>query len=179
MKRPVLFSLLFLVSSVAMGIVLTEHPRAAGAETTTSNLKWYTVSGETFAPTSHQALWGTMYGCLYPNNVGGSSWWDWRASVNLPDGAIAKWLYVGGFYSSSTSGARFLQHPNSSVSDNILASLTLTSSTPSRAGMEIAQTIDYSSNSYVFEWSGSTTQQLCYMQIGYILPSGYGVIGWE
>jgi len=139
-------------------------------------LKWYTVSGVAFVPNSSAVTWTTpRHGCILPTSTG-----FWRASLNLPDGAIMKQFYFGYYNTpgSAVSTASIYRYNYTGAADAVV----YTNSTPGTTaigflyvGASIAdvEAVNYT-NSYVFMWQGSTTQELCYIQVGYVPPSIFG-----
>lgn len=115
-------------------------------------------------------------GCLAPSVSG-----YWRANVNLPDGAVLKYIYFGYYNSaaSTTSTAYLYRYYYSGTATDIVDLI----STPGSSSVgyhyvskSIASVVvDNYVNAYMFSWSGSATQQLCYMQVGYELPTAFGV----
>ncbi len=134
---------------------------------------WFSVIGSTFQPSSS----GYSYaypgvGCLNPSTGG-----QWRASVNLPDGSVAKFVYFN-YYNSATSAASTVWLTRYQYNGTYQDLLYLVSRPGSTTGAgyywdlsaEITATINNASNGYAFVWSGSTTQSLCSAQVGYYPP---------
>ena len=150
---------------------LAHDPRSA------ASLIWFTNAGAVFLPYSNVVTWNYGgSGCIAPSTTG-----YWRSSVNIPDGSIMKQIYFG-FYNSaaSTVSTAFLYRYNymgsyaavaqvNSVPGSTVTGYSFTST------IFTNETVNNYTNSYVFAWSGSTTQQLCYIQVGYTPPSIFGV----
>jgi hypothetical protein len=143
----------------------------------TASWKWFTVAGAAFIPSSNAMTWAYGgAGCLAPSSAG-----VWRASINIPDGSILEEIYFGYWNSaSSASSTAYLYryyytgtyqevtHVNSK------AGSAETGYNYIGATFNI-QTVDNLLNSYAFVWGGSTTQQLCYIQVGYIPSNAFGL----
>jgi hypothetical protein len=140
--------------------------------------KWFTTAGAVFMPWSNTMQWtygGT--GCLQPTTTG-----FWRAGVNIPDGSTLKQVYFG-FYNSgvstpSTANLYRYTYTGSAVqiaTVNSVAGTTYTGYSYTGVLISGTVTVDNLNNAYVFTWSGSENQQLCYIQVGYIPPSIFGL----
>jgi hypothetical protein len=170
----------------ATGKTLSTVPLAPGAdipqpEAVNASWKWFNVPGATFIPYSNVVAW--TYGgagCLNPSTAG-----FWRASVNIPDGSILKFMYFG-FYNegnSATSTTAFLYRFSYTGAYNTVAQVNSnpgsTTTNYGFVGVTIPdETVNNFANSYAFAWSGSSTtinQQLCYIQVGYVPPSIFGL----
>ena len=149
--------------------------RLPGPASPDATIKWYTVAGAGFIPYTNSLTW--TYGgsgCLAPSSVG-----YWRANINLPDGSVLKQIYFG-FYNSasSTTSTTFIYKYNYTGAATPVVQLD---STPGSSGTgykwtsaSIAgsgETVYNFTNAYMFSWSGSGNQQLCYIQVGYVPPS--------
>jgi hypothetical protein len=139
---------------------------------------WYTVAGSVFLPANsdYSYQYGNS-GCLKSNSPG-----YWRASVNLPDGSVAKYLYINyknDMYSANSTAYLTKYKSNGDYVD--LASVNSRNYTTTNVGYfldlsgEFTETIDNLQYSYTFIWSGSTTQRLCAVRVGYYRPSVFGV----
>ena len=139
---------------------------------------WYTIAGSVFLPANsgYSYQYGNS-GCLKSNSPG-----YWRASVNLPDGSVVKYLYIN--YRNDTYSANstaFLTKYKSNGDYADLVSVNSRNYTTTSVGFfldlsgEFTETIDNLQYGYVFIWSGSTTQKLCSVRLGYYPPSIFGV----
>ncbi len=139
---------------------------------------WYTVLGSVFLPSNSgfSYQYGN-YGCLKSNSSG-----YWRASVNLPDGSVAKYLYAG-YYNpmySSDSAVMLDRYPTDGDYVDLAVVTTRDYTTTGVIGYyldlseEFTETIDNLTYGYAFVWTGSTTQRLCSAKVGYYPPSGFG-----
>ncbi len=138
--------------------------------------KWYITAGALFLPSSSFMTWGYGgSGCLYPTFEG-----TWRASIHLPDGAVLKSLWIGYYNSALSLASRGYLY--SYGYDGTLIQIV---DMPTRSGAVITGyqwdtfyfpdvIVDNFNNSYAFAWSGSTNQQLCYMQVNYTPPPFFG-----
>ncbi len=204
-KYIILFLIIIVIATSVMGIVAvkaqdgsnpgdepyrpTQEPpsgpvtktgeQAGGLEPERASLltKWYTMAGSVFIPSQSGMTWAYGgSGCMQPNSGG-----VWRASINLPDGSKVRYFWFGYYsYANSTSSAAYFYRYGYDGSTTTIA--TLNSNPGSSAtGYHYVNvnlpdiTIDNSWNAYVFVWGGSTNQQLCYMQIGYVPQSIFGV----
>jgi hypothetical protein len=160
------------------------EPAAPGADVMTPGIsnaswKWFTTAGAVFIPWSNTMQW--TYGgagCLQPAAGG-----YWRASVNLPDGSYLKEVYFG-FYNtnaSTVSTAYLYRYPYTGSAVPVAQVNSVAGGATTNgfqyegvliSGTEIVNNLN---NAYVFSWSGSGTQQLCYLQVGYIPPSIFGL----
>jgi hypothetical protein len=139
-------------------------------------LRWYTQAGAVFIPYTNSLTW--TYGgsgCIQPAASG-----YWRASVNLPDNSIMKYVYFGFFNTAgSTASTAFLYRYTYTGTAVMIAQVTSSPGSSSTGYHYSAvnfpdETVDNFDNAYVFSWSGSATQQLCYVQVGYVSPSIFG-----
>lgn len=143
-----------------------------------ASLKWYTVAGAGFIPYTHALTWDYGgSGCLAPTAVG-----FWRANINLPDGAVMKSIYFGVYNSgASTASTAYVYRYNytgayeavgqlNSIPGSSGTGYNFTSTTITAPG----ETISNFTNAYMFAWSGSITQKLCYIQVGYTPPPIFG-----
>jgi len=140
---------------------------------------WYTIAGAVFQPANsgYDYQYGNS-GCLKSNSPG-----YWRAHVNLPDGSVVKYLYIN--YKNDMYSANSAAYLTKYKSDGDYADLAAVSSrTYTTTGVtgyfidlsgEFTATIDNLQYSYTFIWSGSTTQRLCAVRVGYYPPSIFGV----
>ena len=140
---------------------------------------WYTIAGSVFLPANsgYSYQYGNS-GCLKSNSPG-----YWRASVNLPDGSVAKYLYINyknDMYSANSTAYLTKYKSNGDYADLV----SVNSRTYTTTGVtgyfldlsgEFTETIDNLQYSYTFIWSGSTTQRLCSVRLGYYPPSIFGV----
>jgi hypothetical protein len=140
----------------------------------TSPTHWYTVIGAVFQPSdSAMTYYSGVGGCLYPISAG----WFW-APVNLPDGAVAKYLYINyeNVPGSSSSAVALGQYSYDGSFDTNLAWADARSFAATGSGRffdlseEITSTIDNYRNAYTFRWGGSIDQHLCSVQVGYYPP---------
>ena len=140
-----------------------------------AKLEFFTVAGTGFIPYTDTITW--TYGgngCIIPSSSG-----YWRASVNIPDGSVIKYMYFGYYNTaSSTASSAYLYSYGYTGTAVELAGLNSSPGSTTGAGYYYVggaatdnYTINNLNNAYVFSWSGSTTQELCYMQVGYIIPS--------
>ncbi len=140
---------------------------------------WYTVAGAVFQPANsdYSYQYGNS-GCLKSNSPG-----YWRASVNLPDGSVAKYLYINyynGMYSANSTAYLTKYKSNGDYADLVSVNsrnYTTTGITGYFLDLsgEFTDTIDNFQYSYTFIWSGSTTQRLCSIRVGYYPPPLFGV----
>jgi hypothetical protein len=139
------------------------------------NYKWLTTTGSAFVPSSSTITWGySGGGCIQPTSAG-----DWRASLNLTDGDIIKYFYFGYWnYSGSTASNAYLTEYSSTAVATTLASLT---SAPGSSGtgarytyVSLNYTVNNSWDGLNFLWTGSTNQDLCFMQVGYLPHNIFG-----
>ncbi len=140
---------------------------------------WYSVAGAVFLPANsgYSYQYGNS-GCLKSNSPG-----YWRASVNLPDGSVVKYLYINyknDMYSANSTAYLTKYKSNGDYTD--LASVSSRNYTTTGItgyfldlSGEFTETIDNLQYSYTFIWSGSTTQRLCAVRLGYYPPSIFGV----
>lgn len=145
-----------------------------------ASFKWYTVAGAGFIPYTNSLTW--TYGgsgCLEPSASG-----FWRANINLPDGSIMRQVSFG-FYNSATSttSTAYIYRYNYSGAIEAVVSLNSTAGSGGNTGYKYTsaniaapgETVYNYTNAYMFSWSGSGNQQLCYIQVGYTPPSIFGV----
>jgi hypothetical protein len=139
---------------------------------------WYTIAGSVFLPANsdYSYQYGNS-GCIKSNSPG-----YWRASVNLPDGSVVKYLYISyynGMYSANSTA--WLTRYKYDGNYNDLVSVNSRNYTTTNVGYfldlsgEFTETIDNLQYSYTFIWNGSTTQRLCAVRVGYYPPSVFGV----
>ncbi len=132
---------------------------------------WSSIVGAVFSPANsgYSYQYGNS-GCLKSNSPG-----YWRASVNLPDGSIAKYIYMvyyNGMYAKNSTAWLTRYQYNGDYQDLAFVS-SRTYTTTGMTGYffdlssEITATIDNLNNGYTFIWSGSTTQRLCSVKVGY------------
>lgn len=142
---------------------------------------WYSTVGTAFIPSSSTITW--QYGnsgCLQANAAG-----YWRAGVHLPDGTIIKYLRISyNNAAAATSSSAWVTRYRDNGTYLDLASVTSRSGATTGIGyfsdlsgeiIEANATIDNVHNGYVFIWSGSLTQKLCSVQVGYIPVPVYAV----
>jgi hypothetical protein len=117
-------------------------------------------------------------GCLKSNSPG-----YWRATVNLPDGATAKYLYFD-YYNAmySQNSTVWLTRYKYDGNYNDLVSVNSRTYTQTVGvgyfidlSREFTETIDNEQYGYVFIWNGSLTQRLCSVRVGYYPPSIFSV----
>ena len=145
--------------------------------TTGVTWKWYTMAGAVFIPWSNTMTWSYGgNGCLQPTTAG-----YWRASFNIPDGSLLEQLYFG-FYNSAgslASSANLYAYGYTGSATQIATVDSVPGSTYtgySYIGVPISDVkVDNLNNAYTLTWSGSTTQQLCYIQVGYIPTNAFGL----
>ncbi len=140
---------------------------------------WYTVAGAVFLPANsgYSYQYGNS-GCLKSNSPG-----YWRTSVNLPDGSVVKYLYINyknDMYSANSTAYLTKYRINGDYADLVSVNsrnYTTTGVTGYFLDLsgEFTETIDNLQYSYTFIWSGSTTQRLCSVRLGYYPPSIFGV----
>ena len=115
-------------------------------------------------------------GCLQPTAGG-----YWRASVNIPDGALLEEIYFGFFNSAGSlaSTANLYAYGYTGTSTQIATVDSVPGSSSigySYIGVPISDVkVDNLNNAYTLTWSGSTTQLLCYFQVGYIPYNAFGL----
>lgn len=135
-----------------------------------SAARWFNMPGATFQPHSSSVTWGYGgAGCLDPITTG-----TWRAPLLLPDGAQIT-VFAFGYYNSPTavgSTARLYRYTGNG--DSVQVKTVTAPSGSATTGynrtyvtISPAVTIDNLNNSYALVWDGSTTQELCYMQVGF------------
>jgi hypothetical protein len=142
---------------------------------------WYTVMGSTFMPSDSTTTYVYyLSGCVTPTSGG-----QWRASVNLPDGSVIKYVYFN--YNNSTGSPATTVWLSSYKYDGTLTDLVSVNSRPfsttgagffSDLSSEITVTVDNLNYGYAFVWIGGSagpTQRLCSVQVGYIPPSVFGL----
>ncbi|HSN95499.1 MAG TPA: hypothetical protein VLR89_10630 [Anaerolineaceae bacterium] len=139
----------------------------------TTVTRWFNMPGATFLPHSSSVTWGYGgAGCLDPSTTG-----TWRAPLLLLDDAQITFVTFGYYNSAEAVGSTARLYRYTWDGDSIqVKSLTAPSGT-SRTGyyyvsaiIDPPVTVDNWNNSYALVWDGSTTQDLCYMQVGYTLP---------
>jgi len=173
---------IFVTAVVVLLLAPVAQPQVAAgpapAPAQAAALSWYVVRGAAFSPNSSTMTW-----TLDSNScMGASSAGIWRASLNLPDGAVIKQL-VFGYYNladSTASSAYAFLYYDAGGSGTIL-SVTSNPGTTHIGFHSVTttttlalNTVDNSQYSYMFYWSGSTTQHLCYMRVGYEAPGLFG-----
>jgi len=145
--------------------------------TISTTWKWYTMAGAVFIPWSNIMTWSYGgAGCLQPTTTG-----FWRASFNIPDGSLLEEMYFG-FYNSASSAASTAYLYAYSYNGAVTPIATINSVPGStftgydyEAALISDVKVDNLTNAYAFTWSGSTSQQLCYIQVGYIPTNAFGV----
>jgi hypothetical protein len=155
-----------------------ETSRVLSPDSTDATTKWYTIAGAGFIPYTNSLIW--TYGgsgCLAPTTGG-----YWRANINLPDGAIMKSAYFG-FYNSvsSTASTAYIYRYNYLGTIDAVLQLTSTPGSTSTGYHSVygtiaspGETIVNYTNAYMFSWSGSGNQELCYIQVGYTPAPVFG-----
>lgn len=142
-------------------------------------LKWYSVAGAFFFPSGSGYTYSYPgVGCIHSATSG-----QWRAGINLPDGSVVKAMYIN-YYNGTTSGNSRLwftrYHWSGTFNDIGLVDSRTGASTGAGYFYDVnnsiaaLNTIDNLNYAYVFVWSGSTTQNLCQVQVGYIPPPIFG-----
>jgi hypothetical protein len=144
-----------------------------------ASLKWYSMAGSGFVPSSNTMNWYYAgSGCVHPTTAG-----PWRMNVNLPDGATAKWLYVGywNYANSTKTTGQLWKYDGATGIATVIATLETTLGTAGTgfkyAAVALNESINNTWNSYSFVWQGptpATVQELCYMQLGYNPPPVFG-----
>jgi hypothetical protein len=141
---------------------------------------WYTVVGSAFTPSNSTIAYTYgSNGCIKPSTAG-----QWRASVNLPDGSVIKYIYInyynGDAASTATSTAWLTRYIFTGVTSD-LVNVTSHAGTTTGTGYyfdlspELTSIVDNLSSGYMFVWSGSTGQNLCSIKVGYYAPT-FGAI---
>ena len=139
---------------------------------------WYTVVGSVFLPANsgYSYQYGNS-GCIKSNTPG-----YWRASVDLPDGSVAKYLYIdyyNGMYAKNSTAWLTRYKYDGNYNDLVLVNSR--NYTATNVGYfidlsrEFTETIDNLNYGYVFIWNGSTTQRLCSVRVGYYPPGAFGL----
>ncbi len=175
-KTIVLIAVVVLLLTLA-----AQPPVAASPARAEPALSWYAVRGLVFTPNTSTMTWlnnGFNY-CLAPSSAGG-----WRASLNLPDGSIIKTLVLGYYNQTSSdnaSSAQIYRYNDSGGAGSFLGvnsspgSVQIGFQSVSATTTSDQYVVDNSVYSYALNWGGSTTQDMCYMKVGYIPPSIFGV----
>jgi hypothetical protein len=160
------------LSKAMPGLPLTAAPAAPNLWPT----NWYTMVGAAFQPQDSTITYNYGFGgCIHPTSYG-----SWRASVNIPDGSVIKYIYIT--YRNtvdSTASSYWLTSYRYDATINDLITMTSRPGSVSGAGVfsdlstEITRTVDNLGYGYAFVWDGSATQDLCAMLVGYIPPARY------
>ena len=139
---------------------------------------WFGVLAAAFSPSNSSIsyIYGGA-GCTHATTTG-----DWRAAVNLPDGAIAKYIYIQYNNPNTSAGVSTGWLTRYSFLGN-RDDISFVNSRPGSAAtgylydlsaeITALNTIDNMNYVYGFVWNGSTTQYLCSMQVGFIPPPYY------
>lgn len=139
---------------------------------------WFGVLAAAFAPSdsSISYVYGGA-GCTHATTAG-----DWRAAVNLPDGAVAKYIYIQYNNPNASAGTStgwltrysFLGNREDIAFVNSRPGSTATGYlydlSAEITGINVIDNWNYV---YGFVWNGSTTQYLCSMQVGFYPPPYY------
>ncbi len=140
---------------------------------------WFTVAGTAFNPSNSSTTYDyDALGCVRPSAAG-----QWRVMVNLPDGSVLKWIWfiTENYSTSSTSSTGWLtRYLWSGTTTDLVYVIsdgysTVGTGIHAKQSTEITSIVDNYNYAYVFVWSGSTTQELCMMQVGYYPPSIFGL----
>jgi len=139
----------------------------------TTPTKWFNMPGATFLPHSSAVTWAYGgAGCLDPSTTG-----TWRAPLLLLHGAQISAFSFGYYNTASSVGSTARLYRYTWTGDSVqVKSITAPSGTTKTgyyyvyATIDPPITIDNWNNAYALVWDGSTTQELCYMQVGYTLP---------
>jgi hypothetical protein len=143
------------------------------ADAAAATTRYYTTAGAAFIPYTNSLTW--TYGgagCLQPSATG-----YWRAGITIPDQTVITRIYVG-FYNSAPSTASTLYLYAYGYTGTVteiahVASIPGSSGTGYRfTAVDVTPpaTVNNYIYAYVFAWSGSANQQLCYGQFGYTPP---------
>jgi hypothetical protein len=140
---------------------------------------WYTVVGAVFQPANSGYSYQYGYnGCVKSDTSG-----YWRASVNLPDKSVAKYIYINyendAYASNSTAWLSKYRYDGSTYDLKWVNSRNYTTTGTGYyfdLSGEFTDTVDNLQYGYVFIWSGSATQRLCSVQVGYYAPSAFGAV---
>jgi len=182
MMKRIHLKTIFVTALVVLLLSPVAQPQvAAGPAPAVASLSWYAVRGPVFTPNSSTMVWSNVGGnyCMGSSTAG-----VWRASLNIPDGSIIKALVFGYYNGSAADTAssayiyRLLDAGGASTLFNVTSSPGSTHLGFHSVGTSITSdvyVVDNSAYSYFFHWSGSTTQDLCYMKVGYVAPSIFGV----
>jgi hypothetical protein len=152
-------------------------PSEAGIDSVWPNL-WYTVMGAVFVPSDSDITYSYgSAGCIHPTSIG-----YWRASVNLPDGAVIKYIYINYYNSDPGSSSFSTAYLTRFKNDGTVEDLAGVSSRPGTVtgigyffdlSTEVTFTVNNLSYGYAFTWTGGITQKLCSIQVGYYPPPLY------
>jgi hypothetical protein len=162
-------------------------PAIPGAEIASSwPSHWFTVVGATFTPSNS----GTNYAYGGSGCVSASSNGQWRANVNLPDGAVIKYVYFN-YYNLGNSPATSVWFTSFKYDGTITDLVNINSRPFSTTGTgyysdlssEITVPVNNLNYGYAFIWDGphitdpgsQSPQRLCGVQVGYIPPSVFGL----
>lgn len=147
---------------------------------------WYTIVGTAFIPSDSGITYQYGYnGCVRPTSNG-----FWRASINVPDGSVLKFIYFN--YENDVNSMSSTAWVTAYKYDGTTYDLGWVTSRPySTTGTgyyfdlsaEFTSTVNNLTYGYVFIWSGANvttpatqaTQRLCSVQVGYIPPPVFGV----
>jgi hypothetical protein len=139
---------------------------------------WYTVAGTAFNPSNSSTSYVyDSLGCVHATSGG-----QWRAMVNLPDGAVLKYawfIYKNDATSTSTTAWVTRYYWSGQTTDLTTINSIAYSGTAgifATQSAEFTATVDNYNYAYVFVWNGSTNQELCQMQLGYYPPSAFGLV---
>jgi hypothetical protein len=152
-------------------------PADQATVTATYPTHWYTVAGTAFNPSNSSTSY--VYDAL--GCVSATSGGQWRAMINLPDGAVLKyaWFIYRNDATSTSSTAWVTRYLWSGQTTDLTTMNSIayngTVGNFATVSAEFTSTVDNYNYAYVFVWNGSTNQELCQMQIGYYPPPSFGV----
>jgi hypothetical protein len=153
----------------------------AGRNVVSSMYKYFTVAGSSFLPATNTINWtyGGV-GCIHPTATG-----YWRAGINIPDGSIIDYMWVGYFVTeTSTPTTGFLYSFSDSGVAVPLAQVTTIAGSASYTGFKYVGitmaplTLNNLNNAYAFAWSGATpasVTELCYFEVEYTPYNAFNV----
>jgi hypothetical protein len=139
---------------------------------------WYNVIGAVFIPSDSTMTYSYgSVGCIQPLSTG-----YWRAPVNLPDGAVIKYIYINYYNPDPGSTSNSAAYLTRYKYDGTLEDLAFVVSRPGTVtgtgyffdlSAEVTSTVNNATHGYAFIWSGGITQKLCSIQVGYYPPPLY------
>jgi hypothetical protein len=136
---------------------------------------WFGVLAAAFSPSDSAITYNYGgVGCVHALVAG-----QWRAAVNLPDGAVAKYIYFQFYNPNNTVGSSTLwltRYRWDGAYNDLISAVSLPGS--SGTGYRYVSSPEITTNNvidnfnyvYGFVWSGSTTQYFCSTQVGYYPP---------